>query len=171
MTGRASPGAPTAPSSGTSAKARICEFFGIITTTRKKNNQRIKVQSTLFFFFSSLNRSACAQGIPCKQPRGIQAGEWRGAASHCLWGPRGLLASLDWVPSCSAATALCLCMGRTTFQSGLAGRRWRWHPSRWAAQAPPSAPPTRLYTQYIHTHTGLRGERACHCFTLNRKAV
>lgn len=35
MTGRASPGAPAAPSSGTSANAQICEFLRIITTMRE----------------------------------------------------------------------------------------------------------------------------------------
>lgn len=35
----------------------------------------------------------------------------------------------------------------------------------------PPHPPTRLYTQYIHTHTRPRGQRACHCSASNRKAV
>lgn len=161
MTGRASPGAPAAPSWGTSANAQICEFLRIITTMRENkqtNKQWIKVQSTLlFFFFSSLNRSACVQGVPCERPWGVLSRRAAGGGSFPLaLGPRGRPAARGWVLSCSTDAALCLCMGRTTFWSG---------EEAVLALTNVSCPRTSLHTprpDYIHsiyTHTLARGDK------------
>lgn len=154
---------PTALSSGTGAKARICEFFGIITTTRKKSTtNRLKFSQLCFFLFFFKPLGLCTRCPLRTAPGGSEqksGGEWPPIAfgdhgdHRRLWVGSSLA---PWMRHCACA------WGRTTFRSGLEGRRRRWHLSRWAAHTPPSAPPTQLYTQYIHTHTRPQGERACH---------
>lgn len=111
----------------------------------------------LFFFFSSLNRSACVQGVPCERPWGVLSRRAAGGGSFPLaLGPWGRPAARGWVLSCSTDAALCLCMGRTTFWSG---------EEAVLALTNVSCPRTSLHTprpDYIHsiyTHTLARGDK------------
>ena len=99
---------------------------------------------------------------PANGPGGVPAGERRGAPSHCLWGPRGLPASPDWVPSCSVDAALCLCMGRTTFRKGGggAGTRQGGLPTHLHPRPRPD------YIHSLHTHTLAHGEKERAAVTL-----
>lgn len=151
MTGRASLGAPAAPSSGTSAKARICEFFGIITMRKEKTTNGLKFSQLCIFFFSSLNHLACVQGVPCKRPGAFQAGEQLPIAfgahgdRRCLWVGSSLVPQMR---HCACA------WGELLFRAG-----WRGGGS---ADTHQGGLPTHLhpcsrsdYKHSIYTHTHL----------------
>lgn len=174
MTGRASPGAPAAPSWGTSANAQICEFLRIITTMRENkqtNKQWIKVQSTLLFFFLFFFKplSLCARRPLRTALGGSEQESSRRRQLPVGFGAMGTARGSGLGPLLLHGRGIVLVHGENYFLEwggGGAGTHQRELPTHL-----PPHPPTRLYTQYIHTHTRPRGQRACHCSALNRKAV
>lgn len=159
MTGRALPGAP---SSGTSANThRSASSSRIITTMRenKQTNNGLQFSQLcfFFFFFSSLNRSACVQGVPCRRPGGGSEQESsRRQLPRWLWG-HGDGRRLGVGSSLAPRTRHCACAwGELLFGSG---------EEAVLALTNVSCPGTSLHTprpDYIHsiyTHTLARGDK------------
>lgn len=157
MTGRASPGVPTAPSSGTSAKARMCVVFGINTTMRKKKNPQtqIKFSQLCFFLFLFKPLGLCARCPPQMARGGVSQQDSGGDRLPIAFGDRGDRRRL-WVGSSLAPrTRHCACawgellFGGSRRGGGSAGT----HQGGLPKHLHPHPQPDYIHSIYTHTHS------------------
>lgn len=151
---------------GNQRKHTDCEFLRLITTMRenKQTNNGLKFSQLcffVFFVFSSLNRSACVQGVPCKWPWGALSRRAAGGSFPVGFGTMGTTGGLGLGPLLLHGRGIVLVHGENYFLE--------WGGRGAGTELPthlPPHPPTRLFTQYLHTHTRPQGTERVPLFRL-----
>lgn len=160
MTGRASLGAPTALSSGTSAKALVCEFFRIITTTRKKTTNGLQFSQLCFFLFFFKPLGLCARRPP-QTARGGPSRTVAGSGFPLPLGTTGTAGVSGLGPLLLRGCGIVLVHGENYFSEWVGREEVALAPIKVGCpRISIRAPDPTIYTVYTHTHSPAGRERA-----------
>lgn len=121
---------------------------------KKQQTNPDKVQSTLFFFFSSLNRLACAQGVPRKQPGGVPSRTAVGSGFPLPLGAAGTAGVSGLGPLLLRRRGIVLVHGENYFLEAVGGEEAALAPIKVGCPSTSiHTPDLTIYTVYTHTHS------------------